>query len=97
MPERDVMKADAPNPQEGTADSLDTLVGESMAALLAAGGVVHLGATVLVLVGTRNMTATRRTGLVAASLLVPVIGPLIAVLCTWIPRRRRQNRWHRHP
>jgi hypothetical protein len=82
------MQDDARDPQEGTADSMETLVGESMAALLAAGGAVHLGATVLVLVGTRNMAASKRTGLVAASLLVPVIGPLIAVLCTWIPRRR---------
>jgi len=82
------MKDDARDPQEGTADFMETLVGESMAALLAAGGAVHLGATVLVLVGTRNMAASKRTGLVAASLLVPVIGPLIAVLCTWIPRRR---------
>jgi hypothetical protein len=82
------MQDDARDPQEGTADSMETLVGESMAALLAAGGAVHLGATVLVLVGTRNMAASRRTGLVAASLLVPVIGPLIAVLCTWTPRRR---------
>jgi hypothetical protein len=88
MTERDALKADAPNPQEGTADSMETLIAESMAALLAAGGAVHLGATVLVLVGTRNMAASKRTGLVAASLLVPVIGPLIAVLCTWIPRRR---------
>lgn len=72
---------------ENEADLLEAFVGEAMLAFLAAGAAVHLGASVLMLASTRRMRAGPRTGLLAASLFVPVIGPVLAVFVAWSARQ----------
>ncbi|AUI50643.1 hypothetical protein [Arthrobacter crystallopoietes] len=64
-------------------DVVEEMVGETMVALLAAAGVLHGGASLVVLATTKGLPAGTRAGLLAGCLLVPVIGPVLAVVAGW--------------
>jgi hypothetical protein len=69
------------------ADLLEELIGETMASFCTAAGAVHIAASLVVLASTRGMRLRTRLFLLAVSLLVPVIGPVLAVFTLW-PRQK---------
>lgn len=82
----------------GEGGALEALVGEAMVALLAAAGVVHVLASLVMLASTKRMRPGARTLLLAVSLLVPVIGPVLAVFTAWSARQaagsgQQSGRW----
>lgn len=67
----------------GANGSLEELVGDTILGVAAALGMIHFSAALIVLLTTRGTRLVRRTTLVAASLLIPVLGPVVAVIVSW--------------
>jgi hypothetical protein len=71
----------------GEGGAVEALVGDAMVSLLAAAGIVHVTASLVMLASTKRMRPGARTFLLAVSLLVPVIGPVLAVFTAWSARQ----------
>lgn len=69
--------------------SVEELVADTISGVVMGLGVLHVGATLVVLAATKRMRPALRAGLVATSLLVPVLGPVAAVLASWLGRPSR--------
>jgi hypothetical protein len=73
-------------------DALEEMVGQTMVAFLVAAGVFHVGASLVLLATTKRLPPGTRAGLLAGCLLVPLIGPVLAVFTAWSAAQRSQRR-----